>query len=1145
VPRLRLNAVSSQNWTTPANIMPDTIPLYQQGAVYYANAEGLLQAVDFQTGATIWTATSINPSPLQSPIWINGLLYLATDEGQLYAISPVTGNQIWSGPVTLNSGNPLSTPQSGIGYVNGAGQQSVLYVMDAQNIYLVPLTGQNGGPPTPQTVYTAPSGVTLATSLIYDSTTGYMVVNTSNGLSALQANIAGTGLWPQAWEAALGGYVTPATSAMGKLFVGTPAQAMAIVDIATGSSIASASLNANIEQPVLVYPASNTAFVPTDSGRIVMLDATSASQTNQIQPGGQVTTPLTLGDNLVYYGSADSNVYSFDITEPTGNVVSYLAEAPINYMAGVSAASAYFGTSSNMHSADFAEVIHEFNSQSQLMVDFVPSSGANPQQIPSYQSHITLYDTENNIRPNEAVKIWSVTPATLLTENQTFQIGPTTPAAFTSDASGKVVLSVPASTTIQGGVGSGLSTPALMLWASFMDPNERILIYPDQRLHARLQTMSGTDLQNAAAYNSTNPTQPGAALLPAGFQGSQGLSNANALASAINNSIAIQSPTATVGAVSTQYLAFPQSMLGVQYCPTPPNPTRTPAPGTYPNWTLDLSTAGSATFTPTASAEEAQRVANSFRAAKGLSPAGGIFSDIADFIENVINGIENVVLTVWQAAENAVTAVIHTVESTYNLVVTTIEDAAHVVLGILKSIVQDVENAVESIIEALSWLFDWNDILNTHSQIKTMINNGFSETITLIGTLQTEADGFFDNLKTTITNDFSTLISQVSGTTLGGSTANYSDPNQAYTQGSDNYSVQGNYMYHKSMTGALGPNGSVSVGGSTMALALPGMQESLSDAVTQFLEAVGADALEIAEDLGALVVSAINELVAVIANATQARAAGLAALLTNIQNLLLDLVQLGQDATDAFFTMVQAVVQLVQTALNTSIDIPLISDLYEWLTGDQLTILDLFSLIVAIPTTIVYKAITGSAPFSSSEEKALASSSLSVQNMIVTFTGIIYALVDAVSNAMGSESPAFLNYVEAVLIAIPQAIGTPYEYSGDQLRDYGLLWLYEWFPVIWGAHCGMEQGAGNPTSNAVLPFHGIGTFIWDGVYAIMYPADFFDNGIKLAQNELGALSTIAGFMKLSENPEVLIVLVPVGFFLDMGNALIEIKYWWS
>lgn len=1151
--KLRLLDASVQNWTVPANIMPDTLPAYQQGAIYYANDSGLLQAADFQSGATLWTTDWMSPGPLNSPVWINGVIYLATDLGQLYAINPVTGAAMWTQPVTLNSGGGLSTPQFGQGYVAGAGQQSVLYIMDAQNLYLVPLQAADGAAPTPQTVYSTPSGVSLGTSLAYDANTGYMLVNTSNGLSALNADLASDAPWTSAWDAALGGYVTPVVTAMGKAYVGTPGQTLALVGIASGEVFHSASLSANIEQPVLVYPNSNTVFVPMDSGMIALMDATSAAKVNQIQPGQQITTPLMLSDNLVYFGSADQNVYSFDVTAPTGNVISYQADSAIAYLAGVSSGSAYFGTGQNMHSADFATVIHQFNSQSQLMSDVVPAgqssflrSAASPtsvQQVPAYQSQIQLFDEENNVRPNQAVKVWSVTPATLMTDNQTFSIGPDTPAAFQSDAAGKVNLSVQASTDIQAGVGAGLSTPALMLWASFMDPAERILIYPDQRLHAQLQSMTGADVQKLTTYNHTNPTQPGTPLMPSAFQGSDGMANANALASAVNNTINLQKPSlnAVKGADETKYLAFPETMLGVSYAPTAPDTSRAPQPGAVPNWSLDL-TSGAA-FTPHGSQAEATLFADGFRAARGLKAPEGFFSDIVHFISNVIHGVEDVVMMTVHAVENVLNAVIHTAENVYNLVVTTIEDAAHLVLGFFKSLIKDIEQVVEAIIEALSWLFDWEDILVTHRQIKSLINTAFSQTTTLISQVQGETDAFFTQLKGTITSDFQSLINQVTGTQLGPATQHYNDPNQAYAQGSNNYTVQGNWMYHKSMSNAVGTNGSVSVGGASNALTAA--QESLPQQMEAFLAAIATDALHIAEDLGDLILASVKELVEILTDPQAARTTGLATLLGDLQNLLVNIVQLGQDASDALFGLVEGVVSLIQAALNASIDIPLISDFYKWITGDSLTILDLFSLIVAIPVTIIYKVITGHAPYSSSEAETftLDASASSIMNMIATFNGVIYAFVDAISNAMGNDSPNFLNYVQAVLYAIAQAVSIPLGYSGDQLRDYLLLWLYQWFPTIWATHSGMEGGAGNPVSNLVMPFYGIGAAIWQAVYAIMYPADYFDDGIKLVQNELGAFSTIAGFAKLSDNEDVLMVMTAACFFLDMGSALIEIKYW--
>ncbi|KAH7240278.1 uncharacterized protein BKA55DRAFT_542863 [Fusarium redolens] len=48
--------------------------------------------------------------------------------------------------------------------------------------------------------------------------------------------------------------------------------------------------------------------------------------------------------------------------------------------------------------------------------------------------------------------------------------------------------------------------------------------------------------------------------------------------------------------------------------------------------------------------------------------------------------------------------------------------------------------------------------------------------------------------------------------------------------------------------------------------------------------------------------------------------------------------------------------------INAEINIPLLSPLYELLTGNELSVLDAVCLIIAIPTTLVYKTTTGSNP---------------------------------------------------------------------------------------------------------------------------------------------------------------------------------------
>jgi len=88
-----------------------------------------------------------------------------------------------------------------------------------------------------------------------------------------------------------------------------------------------------------------------------------------------------------------------------------------------------------------------------------------------------------------------------------------------------------------------------------------------------------------------------------------------------------------------------------------------------------------------------------------------------------------------------------------------------------------------------------------------------------------------------------------------------------------------------------------------------------------------------------------------------------------------DLVKLLADGADTMLGLAEAGIDALMGALATGADgavsglaapwtIPLVSDLYSQLTdGAELSTLDVFCLIVAIPTTIAYKATQGASPF--------------------------------------------------------------------------------------------------------------------------------------------------------------------------------------
>ena len=133
-------------------------------------------------------------------------------------------------------------------------------------------------------------------------------------------------------------------------------------------------------------------------------------------------------------------------------------------------------------------------------------------------------------------------------------------------------------------------------------------------------------------------------------------------------------------------------------------------PGAIPTFTIDFST-GQPVFQAGAFDETACRAG----LAAGAG-AGGIFSDIAHFAENVVQGSEQVAKLAWQFTDDAVQTVIHTAESVYNLVITDVEDAVTAVVGFLKTVAADISK----IIQWLSALFNWENILRNHTYLKNV-----------------------------------------------------------------------------------------------------------------------------------------------------------------------------------------------------------------------------------------------------------------------------------------------------------------------------------------------------------------------------------------------------------------------------------------
>ncbi|MDE5577085.1 MAG: hypothetical protein K2J11_06835 [Oscillospiraceae bacterium] len=68
------------------------------------------------------------------------------------------------------------------------------------------------------------------------------------------------------------------------------------------------------------------------------------------------------------------------------------------------------------------------------------------------------------------------------------------------------------------------------------------------------------------------------------------------------------------------------------------------------------------------------------------------------------------------------------------------------------------------------------------------------------------------------------------------------------------------------------------------------------------------------------------------------------------------------------FDALSALLSKLRELVTAKISIPLLSEIYSWISDDDLTLLDLAALLAALPTTLIGKLVLGSAPFASEKD---------------------------------------------------------------------------------------------------------------------------------------------------------------------------------
>ncbi|WP_426435847.1 hypothetical protein [Bradyrhizobium genosp. P] len=331
-----------------------------------------------------------------------------------------------------------------------------------------------------------------------------------------------------------------------------------------------------------------------------------------------------------------------------------------------------------------------------------------------------------------------------------------------------------------------------------------------------------------------------------------------------------------------------------------------------------------------------------------LGAPEGIFDTIdhafGDAWQAVTNGLFEVEMIVIEKVDDGLRIVIHGLKSAYSAVVKFAEQ----VWSVIEWVFHEIGALIDELILWLSFLFDWDDILNTHEVMRTMTQLSLKQMEVSASTAAKEVATALDVLKAKVVGQKLNLpaggvshmtIVAVAKAGNGGDITR--DPKTSW--------IIGKLNRH------------------TLGRASASYSDLPPDSIAGLLKAVGEDdikAIQAAfEDVASDIVKNIRNF-----NLEEIFQRMVAAFTGAV-------IETAKNIVVAICDVTAIAVKAVSAILNAHIDIPVITWIYENIVapGSKLTILDASCLIAAIPATVACKlSPLQRAPFSSAQADALS-----------------------------------------------------------------------------------------------------------------------------------------------------------------------------
>jgi hypothetical protein len=382
------------------------------------------------------------------------------------------------------------------------------------------------------------------------------------------------------------------------------------------------------------------------------------------------------------------------------------------------------------------------------------------------------------------------------------------------------------------------------------------------------------------------------------------------------------------------------------------------------------------------------------------------------------------------------------------------------------------------------------------------------------------------------------------------------DSSTVYNTGGNNNASQCTWMHQKVTENTVGNP----AGGGTVALGASFDSTTITQALEDFIAAVTPILQNDFKDLPGQIEQAVKSVADSFKDPKTLLSTALSDLMTVFQDLADDFVKFAQDIAPHILNLIAALLEQIVSWLTEPVSIPFVSDLYQALTGDPLSVLDLTCLLAAVPGTILLDVITGSptVPATASAAPAaqpgeLTDSAAEAGKILLGITAFAVGEVGIVIDTLllGVESRSgrtpwpwgFLNRLDFAVDFTSYALQmvTAFGWSEWEGQDLA-FWIYQSVPQAFNFAYQFRDDGTNELQAARDVLGGVVFLVVSSVYAHFWPSNYKDlpkaPGLVLSANVFGNASGICELILLlfgyDQMPVQAVVKIVLG---TVGNIL--------